>query len=49
MPVTTDIHLKVHAAYEAYQDISVYPPLSNTARYFQQQGDSTKQGESPCC
>ena len=36
--------LKVHAAYEAYQDISVYPPLSNTARYFQQQGDSTKAG-----
>ena len=36
--------LKVHAAYEAYQDISVYPPLSNTARYFQQQFDSTKAG-----
>ena len=36
--------LKIHAAYEANQDISEYPPLSNTARYFQQQGDSTQAG-----
>ena len=34
--------LKIHAAYEANQDISKYPPLYNTARYFQQQGDSAK-------